>query len=169
MPAVSETSGPSEPSAPTLPHTWRPLGVRLAVWFFGGMLAVVCVAGWVAVGADVRARVTIYQQATVVLLALAALAVAGGLVRCKVTATAAGLDVVNGYRLHHYEWAEVLAIHMPQGAPFPTLDLADGTSRPTFGIQASDGDRARQAVRELRVLLARTAAESLQRPDPPAD
>ena len=58
---------------------------------------------------------------------------------------------------------------MPQGAPFPTLDLADGTSRPALGIQASDGDRARQAVRELRLLLARTAAESLQRPDPPAD
>ena len=59
MPAVSE---------PALPHTWRPLGVRLAVVFFGGLLAVVCVAGWVAVGPEVRGRVTPYQQATVVLL-----------------------------------------------------------------------------------------------------
>jgi hypothetical protein len=151
----------SEPAGPTLPHTWRPLGARLAVWFFGGMLAIVCVAGWIAVGADVRARVTFYQQATVVLFAAMAVAVAWGLVRCRVTATTSGLEVVNGYRSHRYEWAEVLAI--------PTLDLADGTSRPALGIQASDGDRARQAVRELRILLARTAAESLQRPDPPAD
>jgi hypothetical protein len=163
MPAVSE------PPGPLLPRTWRPLGVRLAVVFFGGLLAVVCVAGWVAVGADVRAKVTVYQQATVVLFVLMALAIAWGLYRCRVTATSSGLEVVNGYRTHHYEWPEVLAVHMPQGAPFPTLDLADGTSRPTFGIQSSDGDRARQAVRELRTLVARTAADSLERPDPPAD
>ena len=160
MPAVSE---------PTVPHTWRPLGVRLAVLFFGGLLAVVCVAGWIAVGPDVRAKVTAYQQATIVLIAAMGAAVAWGLFRCRVTATSQGLHVVNGYRTHRYEWAEVLAVNMPPGAPFPTLDLADGTSRPTMGIQASDGDRARQAVRELRTLLARTAAESLQRPDPPTD
>jgi hypothetical protein len=160
MPAVSE---------PALPHTWRPLGVRLAVVFFGGMLAVVCVAGWVAVGPDVRSRVTPYQEATMVLIALMAVAIAWALYRCRVTAHAQGLEVVNGFRTHRYEWAEVLAVHMPPGAPFPTLDLADGTSRPAMGIQGSDGERARQAVRELRSLLARTAAESLQRPDPPAD
>ena len=160
MPAVSE---------PTLPHTWRPLGVRLAMLFFGGLLAVVCVAAWVAVGAEVRAKVTPYQQATMVLFAAMAAAVAWGLVRCRLTATTSELQVVNGFRTHRYEWAEVLAVHMPSGAPFPTLDLADGTSRTALGIQASDGDRARQAVLELRLLLARTAEESLQRPDPPAD
>jgi hypothetical protein len=117
----------------------------------------------------VRAKVSFFQNVTMVLIAALAAAVAWGLVRCRVTATRAGLEVVNGYRTHHYEWAEVLSVHMPQGAPFPTLDLADGTSRPTFGIQASDGDRAKLAVHQLRLLLARTAAESLQRPDPPAD
>jgi Bacterial PH domain len=160
MPAVSE---------PSLPHTWRPLGVRLAVVFFGGLLAVVCVAGWIAVGPDVRARVTPYQQATLVLFALGALAIAWALARCRVTATHSGLEVVNGFRTHCYEWAEVLAVHMPPGAPFPTLDLADGTSRFALGIQATDGERAKVAIVELRLLLARTAAESLQRPDPPAD
>jgi hypothetical protein len=160
MPAVSE---------PPLPHTWRPLGVRLAVVFFGGLLAVVCIAGWVAVGSDVRAKVTPYQEVTLVLIAVLAGVIAWALYRCRVTADARGLEVVNGFHTHHYEWAEVLAVHMPPGAPFPTLDLADGTSRPTMGIQASDGDRARQAVRDLRTLLAKTAAESLERPDPPTD
>jgi hypothetical protein len=141
----------------------------MAVWFFGGALAIVCVAGVVAIGPEARARVSVFQWATMVLIALLALCVAWGLLRCKVTATSAGLELVNGYHVHRYEWAEVLAVHMPQGAPFPTLDLADGTSRPAFGIQASDGDRARQAVRELRMLLVSTAEESLQRPDPPAD
>jgi hypothetical protein len=145
------------------------LGVRLAVGFFGAMLVVVCVAAWIAVGPEVRAKVSIWQLVTVLLIAAMGGAVGLGLVRCRVTATRGGLEVVNGFRTHHYEWPEVLAVHMPQGAPFPTLDLADGTSRPAMGIQASDGDRARLAVRQLRALVARTAAESLQRPDPPTD
>ncbi len=160
MPAVSE---------PGLPHTWRPLGVRLAFVFFGGLLLVVCVAGWYAVGPEVRGRVTVYQQLTVLLFALLAGVLAWGLMRCRVTASRRGVEIVNGYRLHTYEWAEVLAVHLPRGAPFAILDLADGTSRQALGIQSADGDRARIAVRQLRMLLARTAAESLERPDPPGD
>ncbi len=160
MPAVSE---------PALPHTWRPLGVRLAMLFFGGLLVVVCVAGWFAVGYDVRSRVTIYQQLTLLLIGAMAAAVAWGLVRCRLTATDRGLVIVNGYRQHAYDWAEVLAVHLPSGAPFATLDLADGTSSLCLAIQSADGERARVAVRQLRLLLARTSAESLQRPDPPGD
>jgi hypothetical protein len=160
MPVVSE---------PQLPHTWRPLGVRLAVIFFGGLLAVVCVAGWIAVGPDVRSRVTVYQQATVWLLAALAAAIGWGLVRCRLTATEDGLELVNGCRRRTYEWAEVLAVHPPSGAPFATFDLADGTSSMVLAIQSSDGDRAKTAVRQVRLLLERTATESLERPDPPGD
>ena len=160
MPAVSE---------PSLPHTWRPLGVRLAFSFFGGLLVVVCVAAWYAVGPEVRARVTVYQQVTVFLIAALAAAVAWGLMRCKITATDLGLEIVNGYRHYGYDWAEVLAVHLPTGAPFAILDLADGTSRQALAIQSADGDRAKVAVRQLRMLLVRTAAESLERPDPPGD
>jgi hypothetical protein len=137
--------------------------------FFGGLLAVVCVAAWVAVGPEVRSRVTVYQQLTMVLIAAMAAAVAWGLVRCRVTATDAGLEIVNGYRRHAYEWAEVVAVHLPPGAPFATLDLADGTSAMALAIQSADGERARVAVRELRTLVERIAARSLKRPDPPAD
>jgi Bacterial PH domain len=178
MPADSDVpgaSGPPRPSGeprpptPALPRTWRPLGVRLAVGFFGTLLAVVCVAGWVAVGPEVRGRISIWQLGTIIAIAALGAAVGWGLVRCRVTATRGWLEVVNGYRTHRYEWAQVLAVHMPQGAPFPTLDLADGTSVAAIGIQSTDGERARQAVRELRLLVARIAEESLQRPDPPAD
>jgi hypothetical protein len=89
--------------------------------------------------------------------------------RCKVIATAEGLEIVNGYQHRGYDWAEVLAVHLPAGAPFAVLDLADGTSRQALAIQSADGDRARIAVHQLRMILARTAAESLERPDPPGD
>jgi hypothetical protein len=77
--------------------------------------------------------------------------------------------VVNGYRNHEFEWPEVVAVHLPRGAPFATLDLADGTSLQALGIQSTDGDRALVAVAQLRLLLERTAGESLERPDPPGD
>jgi Bacterial PH domain len=160
MPAVSD---------PGLPHTWRPLGVRLAVLFFGALLGVTCVAGWIAVGPEVRSRVTVYQQATVWLVAALAATLGWGLARCRLTATEGGLELVNGFRTRSYAWAEVLAVHLPIGAPFATFDLADGTSTMVMAIQSADGDRAKVAVRQVRLLLERTAAESLERPDPPGD
>jgi hypothetical protein len=138
--------------------------------FFGGLLLVVCVAAWVAVGPEVRARVDVFQRVTVLLVCAMGGAVAWALVRCRITATERGLLVVNGFRRRGYEWAEVVSVQLPRGAPFATLDLADGTSIQALGIQSADGDRARIAVRELRSLLDRRAGEeSVQRPDPPGD
>ena len=77
------------------------------------------------------------------------------LARSRVVATADRLVVVNGYHRHEYEWAEVVAISLPPGAPWAVLDLADGTSASAMGIQGSDGTRARTQVRELRAVLAR--------------
>jgi hypothetical protein len=45
-------------------------------------------------------------------------------------------------------------VHLPPGAPWVVLDLADGTSVSALGIQASDGARAHQAVRQLRALIS---------------
>ena len=50
------------------------------------------------------------------------------LVRSRVVAETDRLVVVNGYRRREYDWAEVLAVHLPPGAPWAVLDLADGTS-----------------------------------------
>ena len=54
-----------------------------------------------------------------------------------------------------YEWAQIVAVRLPQGAPWATLDLADGTTVSVLAIQGSDGDRARDAVRALRSLIDR--------------
>lgn len=136
-----------------LPHTWRPFGVRMAGWVFGGMLAVLCLAVWFAFGAEVRSRFTPFQRGTLVFLGLLGLGLLHGVGRCRVTATSAGLTIVNGYRSRSFEWAEVLGISLRRGAPFATLDLADGSTLSVFGIQGSDGPRAATAVRELRSLI----------------
>ena len=149
MPAVSEVS---------LPHTWRPLGVRLAGVIFGGMLLVVCAAAWFLWDPETRARFTGLQRAT--LFALAAMAFAAGfaLARSRVVAETERLVVVNGYKRRELAWAEVVAVHLPPGAPWAVLDLADGTTVSAMGIQGSDGARARTAVRQLRAVQARLTA-----------
>jgi hypothetical protein len=144
----------SDPAArPALPHTWRPLGVRMAGLVFGTMLLAVCAFAWFSFDAETRARFTLFQRGTLVFLGLMFFAAGYAMARSRVVAQERGLLVVNGYRRHEYEWAEVLAVHLPPGAPWAVLDLADGTSQSAMGIQGSDGSRARQAVRELRALL----------------
>ncbi len=156
MPAASEgPSGAGGPAAPALPHTWRPLGVRLAGWLFGVSLLVVVTVAWLTVPEGVREATSLSKRLTLLGFAGLAVAVLHALMRSKVQATSDGLVVVNGYRRHELAWAQVLSVSLPAGAPWATLDLADGTSVSAMGIQGSDGQRARTAVRELRALLER--------------
>jgi len=150
MPAASEP-------VPGLPHTWRPLGVRLAVIFFGLMLVAVCAAAWFGFSQDVRDRFTLFQRGTI--LALGGMYAAAGwaLARSRVVAEADRLVVVNGFRHHEWTWPEVVAVRMPRGAPWASLDLADGTTASVMALQATDGDRALRGVRQLRELLERGA------------
>jgi hypothetical protein len=146
MPAVSE---------PGLPHTWRPLGVRMAGLVFGGMLLVVVAVAWFSFDDETRAKFTLFQRGTVIALGLLFFSAGYAMARSRVRAEPDRLVVVNGYRRHDFAWAEVLAVHLPPGAPWAVLDLADGTSQPAMGIQGSDGGRARRAVAELRLLIDR--------------
>ena len=120
---------------------------------FGTLLLAVCGFAWFSFDAETRARFTPFQRGTLVFLGLLFFAAGYAMARSRVVADEGGLVVVNGYRRHEYEWAEVLAVHLPPGAPWAVLDLADGTSQSAMGIQGSDGSRAQRAVRELRALL----------------
>ena len=139
--------------AADLPLTWRPFGARIAATVGGAGLVVVCLAAWVAFPPEVRAKFTVFQQLTMLFLFALAFAAWFALVRSRVVAAIGGLTVVNGFRRRDLEWAQVVAVHLPRGAPWATLDLADGTTLSLLAIQSSDGDRARSAVRTLRVLL----------------
>ena len=141
MPADSEV---------TLPHTWRPRGVRIVGTVAAVGTVALLVGTWATLSPDVRARFDVADL--IGLLALCALA--GGvllaLMWSRVEATRDGLLVVNGFRRRDYEWAEVLAIRLRDGAPWAELDLADGTTVSVLALQGSDGDYARAGVRRIR-------------------
>jgi hypothetical protein len=152
MPAGSEAPVP-------LPHTWRPLGPRIAGAVAGCALLVVTAFLWFGFDDETRDSVTPFQRGTVVFLGLIGFAALYALIRSRVDAEMDRLIVVNGYRRHEFEWAEIVGVHLPPGAPWVTLDLADGNTASAMGIQGSDGARAKQAVRQLRALVDQRPAE----------
>jgi hypothetical protein len=131
--------------------TWRPSRARIIPY----VLAVVVVAGMVVLAVAMPSTWGLGDRIGLVVIGLIVAGVLHMLARSRITADDRGLTVVNGLRTHEYEWAEVIGVSMAEGAPWPTLDLADGSTLPAMGIQASDGDRARLAVAELAALVQR--------------
>ncbi len=158
MPADSEPAAPAPDPSAGLPVRFRPLGVRIAAVAFGAMLFGVGAAIWISFPDDIRDAFTISQRVTVLAMGAGALVIGHALSRCRVDADADGLLVVNGYRSHRLQWAQVLAVRMLPGNPWVSLDLADGTSLSALGIQGSDGARAQRQVRTLRALIDAHAA-----------
>jgi hypothetical protein len=132
-----------------VPVRWRPRRGRLVPYGLG-----VISLGTVAA---VALAVPTFHAADRVALVVFGAAVAAALYffgRCELRADAGGLTVVNVLRTTRLDWAQVLEARMPPGEPWPTLEVADGTAIAAMGIQAADGARARQALAELRSLIA---------------
>ena len=152
------TSGPV-----SLPHTWRPFGARLVGTSLGGMLLALVITVWIALGADDRAKFTGFQLGTLVFLGLVALGVWFALMRSRVSAHERGVTVVNGYRRRDFDWSQLIGVNLRRGAPWAGIDLSDGTSISALAIQGSEGQRARQAVADLRRLIAENTR--IERPE----
>ncbi len=155
MPADSDPDLPAgaRRSGHDLPRVWRPLGARIAGYVAGVGLLLVFVAMWFSFDAPTRQSVTLFQRGTALAMVALGYAVLFALVRSRVVAHPDGLVVVNGFRRHRLVWEQIVAVRLPPGAPWVTLDLADGHTVSAMGIQGSDGERARRAVRELRALV----------------
>ena len=143
----------SEVPVPALPRTFRPLGVRIAVFVFGAMLLAVCLVAWFALPPHIRAEFSWLERATVIAFGLALAAVAAGLARCRLVARETGVTIVNGYRKRSFEWNQLVAITLRPGGPWAVIDLSDGTTVSAMAIQSSDGPRAMAQVRAVRALI----------------
>jgi hypothetical protein len=150
MPAASEPAA----GAPALPVTWRPLGPRIVGVVLGAGLLVVFGAAWLSFDQETQDSFTGLQIFTVLAVAGLGFACLNALMRSRVVATREALVVVNGYKRRVLAWEQIVAVHLPPGAPWVTLDLTDGTTCSAMGIQGSDGGRSVAAVRQLRALVS---------------
>ncbi|HEY3681879.1 MAG TPA: PH domain-containing protein [Streptosporangiaceae bacterium] len=135
--------------APELPVVWRPHRGRLVTHAFAVVVLVVVLVLAVVLPHPFG----IADRVGFVVVGAAIAAVLYLLGRCRLRADADGLTVVNVIRTTELEWAEVVGVSHAVGDPWVTLDLDDGDTLPAMGIQAADGERARQAIGELRALL----------------
>ena len=151
MPADSEAA---QPERVTLPQVWRPIGPRimgvlLVIGLFG-----LCALVWVGFSPSDRASFSGSEIGTMFFFGLLVVLLVHALTRSRVEAREDRIVVVNGYRRWEFAWAQVVGVHLPPGAPWVTLDLADGSTCSAMGIQGSDGARARRAARQLAQLVA---------------
>lgn len=138
--------------SPPLPMSWRPRMGRLVPYGLG-------VLSFAAIVVVALAMPTFGPGDRAALVVLGA-AVAGALYffgRCQLRAGPGGLTVVNVLRTTTLDWAEIVDARMEPGEPWPTLDLADGQTIAAMGIQAADGERSREALAQLRALIAQHA------------
>ncbi|WP_131102313.1 PH domain-containing protein [Streptomonospora litoralis] len=100
-----------------------------------------------------------------VFLGLVGVGVLHLLARPCLRATEDRVTVVNSIRTHVLEWPEIVDARMPVGEPWPTIDLADGSTLAVMGIQSNDGAMARRALADFQHLLhSRGEAEEPERP-----
>ncbi len=85
------------------------------------------------------------------------------LTRARVEADAGGIRVRNLVSETVLPWGVVAAVRMDDSSPWASLDLQDDDTVALFAVQANDGERAVQAVRQLRALLRASRQE-----EPPA-
>jgi hypothetical protein len=140
--------------------TW-PRRLRILVLVATVALCSLAALWWVALPSTIRELFTMSQRLTLlgVLALLVGLIV--GVAASSVRADETGLQIRNGLRTHRVPWGRVHKIILRRGDPWAQLLLtpADGSEfeidldaekHSLMGIQAVDGERAQQAVEELR-------------------
>ncbi|MEW2357979.1 PH domain-containing protein [Spirillospora sp. NPDC029432] len=143
---------------PALPAVWRPRTTRVVAYATAGtiMVAMIVLAIVVAPPFGLSDRILMVVFGAFLAWILHMLA------RCRVTADDGGVTVVNAFRTRRLEWAEILDVNMNVGEPWPTLDLADGTSLGAMGINGTERRLAARQLDELRTLVT----ERGEAPDP---
>jgi hypothetical protein len=76
--------------------------------------------------------------------------------RARVVAGDDGIRVRNALRERALPWAVVAGVRFEEGASWARLELCDDDEIALLAVQANDGERAVEAVRALRALLARS-------------
>lgn len=134
--------------------SFRPIGARIIAYVAIGCFCLMFGVIAVALPAEVRDGISLAQRVTLLMFFAAVFAVLHGIGRTRMRTDDAGLHILNGYRHHDLEWAEVISIEFGRGAPWAVIDTADGGVVQLMAIQSADGSRARAALQRVRVELA---------------
>ncbi len=140
-------------STPALPHTWRPRKTRIFCYAIAaGLLIVLGVIAVILPGDGPRAW-NLPSRIGVFAVGIPMAAFLHRHANVRIIADETGLEVINLFKRRRLVWGEVLAVRLRRGDPWAYLDLSDGETLAAMGIQASDGDAAPAAARQLARLV----------------
>lgn len=140
----------------------RPVKIRrYIVPAAAALLAALVVAGVLMRRTNTGA---VFMRSDQVAMILIGVLLAGGLLlllRPRVRADEHRIEVRNVVSVKTFEWSDVLAVSFPDESPWARIELPANEYYPVLAIQAHDGQRAVDAMRELRALQrkADTSAE----------
>ncbi|MBA3309343.1 MAG: PH domain-containing protein [Nocardioidaceae bacterium] len=137
-----------------LPHTYRPLGARVAAAAAVVVLVAIIAFLWAMLSDEVQAQFSLFQRVTVLAVFGAMVFVLYGVFRTAARAEDRGLTVVNGFVVRRLEWTQVVRLSFSRNGPWALLDLDDGSTVAVMAIQSADGDRASRSARELAAVIA---------------
>lgn len=128
---------------------WRPRTTRIVAYITAGVIML----GLIALAVVVPEQYKLSDRLLMVGFGAAVSWILHMLARCRVAADDAGVTVVNAFSTRRLEWPEILDVTMAAGDPWPTLDLADGTSISAMGVNGTEKALAARQLAELQALL----------------
>lgn len=134
----------------TLPTRFRPLWARRVIFPVEALVLVAFLGGAVVAPGGSWGW---YDRIALALTGIIGAAFLHRLASVRIDADEAGLTVVNILRSRRLEWAEVLGVRLAPSEPWLVLDLSDGTSLASMGVQGSDGAYARRQAEDLAQLV----------------
>ncbi|MGB3895705.1 MAG: PH domain-containing protein [Mycolicibacter sinensis] len=130
--------------------------MRFGVWIVAILIVTIHVV--VSVLLTIRASGVIFRTYDRVAVVVLGLIVAGSLLlltRARVRAGDSGVSVRNALGDRLVPWSEVVGVSFPAGKRWARLELPDDEYIPLVAIQSADKERAVQAMRTMRALIAR--------------
>lgn len=136
-----------------LPRVYRPLGSRIVAAIAASSIVAVVAFLWLMLPPSSQADFGVFQRITIAAFFALMVVLLFGLFRTRAVADESGLTVVNAFRTHSFEWAQLVAISLSPNRAWALIDLDDGTTVSVMALQNADGARARRLVRELAGLI----------------
>lgn len=134
--------------------SFRPRSARLTTVVLGILTVVGAIVVIVTVPRISTVSFGVADQSGVVLLALGIVWFLWRQGSVSAVPDDAGLRVRNIIHTRRVEWAQIVAVTFPAGAPWVQLDLSDGDTLAVMAIQRADGERGQAESRRLATLVA---------------
>jgi hypothetical protein len=136
-------------AAPKALWTFRPWVIAMMAGAMG--LSIIAVFGviWFRLSEDARDTFTLFQRLTLLAFFGAVLWLLYRMGTVRVTAYDDGLQIRNVFKSYRFAWTEVKALRFRAGDPWLQLFDAEGNRLGVLAVQASEGERAGRAAREL--------------------